>query len=217
MALRLNLNHEILQAERLRKRDPLKLSMMGLGLIAACFACYYFFQLAKMGVIAQEYSRKKGEFDAIAPKAAAAKVREDELSVTVTAGDNMLQRIEGRFYWAPVIEQLVNAVPPEVQITKFAGDVLGEKTKKCRFSIDGLSAGPDPRKVAEELRTSIAESFGKKYKNVTSSFRSLEDGVETIPLNGATSQTATFAINVEFQDGEELAQAAPTPRTAKKK
>ena len=216
MALRLNLNHEILQAERLRKRDPLKLSMMGLGVIGACFACYYFFQLAKMGVISQEYAHKKAEFDAIQPKAAAAKVHEDELAITIRAGENMLQRIEGRFYWAPMIEQLVNAVPPEVQITKFAGDVQGDKTKRCRLTIDGLSAGPDPRKVAEELRTSIAESFGKKYKNVTSSFRSLEDGVETVPLNGATSQTATFAINVEFQSSEELAQTT-TPRTAKKK
>ena len=216
MALRLNLNHEILQAARLRKRDPLKLSMIGLGVIAAGFACYYFFQLAKMGVISQEYARKKAQFDTIQPKAAAAKVREDELAIIIRAGENMLQRIEGRFYWAPMIEQLVNAVPPEVQLTKFAGDVQGDKTKKCRITIDGLSAGPDPRKVAEELRTSIAESFGKKYKNVTSSFRSLEDGVETVPLKGATSQTATFAINVEFQGTEEFAQAA-TPRTTKKK
>ncbi len=216
MALRLNLNHEILQAERLRKRDPLKLSMIGLSVIGAGFACFYFFQLAKMGVISQEYAHKKAEFDTISPKAIAAKTREDELAITIRAGDNMVQRIEGRFYWAPMIEQLVNAVPPEVQITKFSGDVQGEKTKRCRLTIDGLSAGTDPRKVAEELRTSIAESFGKKYKNVTSSFRSLEDGVETAQLNGIASQTATFAINVEFQGGEELAQAAAV-RAPKKK
>ncbi|MEO7318722.1 MAG: hypothetical protein ABIZ56_07015 [Chthoniobacteraceae bacterium] len=216
MALRLNLNHEILHAARLRKRDPLKLSIMGLCFIAACFACYYFFQLAKMGVISQEYAQKKGEFDAIAPKAAAAKLHEDELALTIRAGENMLQRIEGRFYWAPMIEQLVNAVPPEVQITKLSGDVQGDKSKKCRLTIDGLSAGTDPRKVAEELRTSIAESFGKKYKNVTSSFRSLEDGVEIIQVNGAPSQTATFAINVEFQGSEEIAQAS-APYISKKK
>ena len=216
MALRLNLNHEILQAERLRKRDPLKLSLMGLGVIAAGFACFYFAELAKMGGISQEYTHKKWEFDTLSPKATAAKTREDELALTIRAGDNMVQRIEGRFYWAPMIEQLVNAVPPEVQITKFSGDVQGEKTKRCRLTIDGLSAGTDPRKVAEELRTSISESFGKKYKNVTSSFRSLEDGVEPAQLNGIASQTATFAINIEFQGGEEIAQAA-TARSPKKK
>jgi hypothetical protein len=215
MALRLNLNHEILQAERLRKRDPLKLSIIGLSAIAACFASYYFFQLAKMGVISQEYARKKGEFDSIEAKAAAAKIRDEELAVTMRAGDNMVQRIEGRFYWAPMFEQLVNAVPPEVQITKLSGDVQGESPKKCRLTIDGLSSGTDPRKVAEELRTSIAESFGTKYKNVATSFRSLEDGIETVQVGGVPRPTATFAINVEFQGGEELAKAAPA-RTPKK-
>ena len=104
MALRLNLNHEILQAERARARDPLKLSLWGLGVIAALFASYYFFQLAKMGVISQESAHKKAEFDAIEPKSIAAKTREDELSKTILAGENMVQRIEGRFYWAPMIE-----------------------------------------------------------------------------------------------------------------
>ncbi len=216
MALRLNLTHEIMQAERLRKRDPLKLSIMGLSAIAACFACYYFFQLAKMGVISQEYAHKKAEFDALEPKATEARKHEDELQMTIRAADNMVQRVEGRFYWAPMIEQLVDAVPPEVQITKFAGDVQGSANKKCRLTIDGLSAGTDPRKVAEDLRTSIAESFGKKYKNVTSSFRSLEDGIESVQLNGAQRPTATFAINVEFQGGDELAQAATTRSTKKK-
>ena len=211
MALRLNLNHEILQAERARKRDPLKLSLWGLSVIAACFAAYYFFQLAKMGVISQEYAHKKGEFDAIQPKALAAKSREDELSETMRASDTLVQRIEGRFYWAPMMEQLVSAVPPEVQITKFAGDVQGDGRKKCRLSIDGLSAGTDPRKVAEDLRTAIAESFGKKYKNVNSSFRTLEDGVETVEVGGKARPTATFAINVEFQGGED----APQPTTAR--
>ena len=215
MALRLNLNHEILQAERLRKRDPLKLSIMGLSAIGACFCAYYFFQLAKMSVISQEYAKKKGEFESIESKAAAAKIRDEELAVTMRAGENMLQRIEGRFYWAPMIEQLVNAVPAEVQITKLSGDVQGDTTKKCRLTIDGLSSGTDPRQAAEELRTSIAESFGNKYKNVTTSFRSLEDGVETVQIGGVPRPTATFAINVEFQGGEELAKAAPA-RTPKK-
>lgn len=216
MALRLNLNHEIVQAERARQRDPLKLSLMGLSLIAAGFAAYYFLQLAKMSGISQQYSQKKGEFDSIEPKAIAAKAREDELSPTILAGDTIVQRIEGRFYWAPMIEQLVSIVPPEVQITKFGADVQGEGPKKCRITIDGLSAGTDPRKVAEELRTSIAESLAKKYKNVTSSFRSLDDGVETVKLAGVVQPTATFAINVEFQDGEAAAPTA-TPRTTKKK
>jgi hypothetical protein len=215
MALQLNLIHEIEQAERARQRDPLKLSLWGLGLIGACFASYYFLQLAKMSVIAQEYSRKKAVFDSIEPKAKAAKAREDELNEKLRMSGNLVQRIEGRFYWAPVIEQLITLVPREVQITKLAGDVQGEGVKKCRLTIDGTSAGLDPRKVAEDLRAAIAESFGSKYKNVKSSFRALEDGIEIVKLDGESRPTATFAINVELQSGEE-APAAPAPRAKKK-
>lgn len=215
MALHLNLIHEIEQAERARQRDPLKLSLWGLGLVAACFASYYFLQLAKMSAIAQEYSRKKAEFDAVEPKAREAKAREDHLNEKMRTSNNLVQRIEGRFYWAPVMERLITLVPPEVQITKFAGDVQGDGVKKCRLTIDGTSAGLDPRKVAEDLRAAIAESFGSKYKNVKSSFRALEDGIEMVKLHGESRPTATFAINVELQSGEDV-PAAPAPRPKKK-
>ena len=105
MALRLNLNHEIIQAQRARQRDPLKLSIMSLSLIAAGFAAYYFFQLAKMSGISQEYSQKKGEFDAIESKVIAAKAREDELAATILAGDTMVQRIEGRGFGGCAVGQ----------------------------------------------------------------------------------------------------------------
>ena len=169
-----------------------------------------------MSVISQEYAHKKAEFDAIDPKARAAKAREDEIAETARISDTLVQRMENRFYWAPMIEQLVGVVPREVQITKLVGDVQGDASKKCKMTIDGLSAGPDPRKVAEDLRTAIAESFGKTFKGVTSSFRTLEDGVETAQLDGKTWPTATFAINVEIQSGDEAA-TAPAARTPKKK
>jgi hypothetical protein len=216
MALHLNLHYEIENARRARKRDPLKLSLWGLCAIAACFASYYFFQLAKLSVIAQELASKKAAFAAIEPKSKKAKQREDELSETKHISESLVQRIEGRFYWAPLIEELVRVVPREVQITKLAGDVQGDGAKKCKLSIDGLSAGADPRKVAEELRTTIAETFGKKYQNVTSNFRSLEDGVEMVQLDGRAWPTAVFAINVELQSGAETAAAPVAPKTKKK-
>ena len=123
----------------------------------------------------------------------------------------MVKRIEGRFYWAPLLEQIVPLVPTEVQITKLQGDVTGDSLKKCLMTIDGISAGSDPRKVAEELRQSISESLGKRYKNVVTSFRQLEDGTERVNLDGKTWPTATFAINVQLQAGEEAA-ATPAPR-----
>ena len=184
-------------------------------MIAAGFAAFYFLQLAKVSALAQELARKQTEFTEIEPRSVTAKAREDELSEMMRTSEKLMQRIESRFYWAPVIEQLVHVVPREVQITKLSGDVQGDVVKKCKVSLDGVSAGADPRKVAEDLRIALAESFGKKFANVTSSFKSLEDGIEMVNLDGQAWPTAVFAINVELQSGGEA--AAPTPYKGKKK
>ena len=60
MALHLNLIHEIDKLKRAQKRDPLKLSLWGLGVIASGFAAYYFFQVAKLSMLAQEFAKKNG-------------------------------------------------------------------------------------------------------------------------------------------------------------
>ena len=217
MALRLNLYHEITQQRCASRRDPLKISLYILGGIIACFAGFYFWELGRMAGLSRELAHKKAEFDAMEPKAKAAQKREEELQQTFKISDKLVKRIEGRFYWAPVLAQLTPLVPREVQITKFAGDCQGEAPKKCQFTVDGLSAGADPRKVAEELRQSLAESLGKQFRNVDAKFRTLEDGTELVMLDGKKWPTASFAINVQFQSGEEAAVAAPSRPGERKK
>ena len=211
MALKLNLYHEIVKLRAQRRRDPLKISLIVLGVAVIGFAAMYFWELGKLTVMRRDLARKKSDFDAVEPQAKQAREQEKALQSKLDVSDRLVKRIEGRFYWAPVLEQLVPLVPAEVQITKLQGDVQGEHLKKCQMTIDGVSAGTDPRKVAEELRQSIAESLGKRYKNVTASFRQLEDGTEHATLNGKNWPTATFAISVQMQTGEE-ATATPAPR-----
>jgi hypothetical protein len=98
-------------------------------------------------------------------------------------------------------------VPREVQVTRMGGDVSGEGLRRCIITIDGLSAGTDPRKVAEDLRTALAEKLSPNYKSVTSTFKTLEDGTEMVMLDGKQMPTATFAINVQLYAGEEKAAA----------
>jgi hypothetical protein len=216
MALKLNLYHEVEKLRSQRRRDPLKISLIVLSVVVIGFAGMYFYELGKLTGISRDLARKKAEFDAVEPQAKKAREQDKSLQQKLEVSDKLVKRIEGRFYWAPVLEQLVPLVPPEVQITKLQGDVQGEHLKKCQMTIDGVSAGADPRKVAEELRQSIAESLGKRYKNVVASFRQLEDGAEHVVLNGKNWPTATFAINVQLQAGEEAA-ATPPPRTGKKR
>lgn len=208
MSLSINLYHEVQKARQLKRRDPLKLSIYGLSGIAALFAIYYGVEVGRMHGLSVEQARVQAEFDQLSPKAKAAKAREDEINAEIHKSELMAHRIEDRFYWAPMLEQIAQTVPREVQITRLVGDLTGDTVRKCSLTIDGLSAGTDPRRVAEDLRTTIAEKLAPKYKGVTSSFKTLEDGTEMVLLDGQQMPTASFAINVVLTTGEEPAPAA---------
>lgn len=204
MALNINLYHEVQKTRQLKRRDPLKLSMYGLGAIAALFAVYYAVELGRMGSMKAELKKIQAEYNALEPKAKAAKKREEEINLEIKKSELMAKRIEERFYWAPMLEQISQTVPRDVQITRMVGDLTGEGLLKCSLILDGIATGPDPRKVAEDLRTAIAEKLGPKYKSVTSNFKSLEDGTEMVLLDGKQLPTASFAINVQLTTGEEI-------------
>ena len=214
MALHLNLYHEVNKAKAIKRRDPLKLSLYGLAAVIAGFASYYVIELVKLHTINTELSMVKGEFTKLEPLAKTAKKREDELNAQMKSGDLLVKKVENRFYWAPMLEQIMQVVPREVQVTRLAGDIAGDGLRRCSLSLDGLSAGADARKVAEDLRTALAEKFSATFKNVTSKFRSLEDGTEMVMLDGRQTPTAIFGISVEFQTGADPA-AAPTARKKK--
>ena len=209
MALHLNLYHEVNKAKAIKRRDPLKLSMYGLAAVVAGFASYYVLELVKLHNINSDLATVKGEFTKLEPLAKTAKKREDELNAQMKSGDLLVKKVESRFYWAPMLEQIMQVVPREVQVTRLAGDIAGEGLRHCTISLDGLSAGADARKVAEDLRTAIAEKFTAGYKNVSSKFRSLEDGTEMVMLDGKQVPTAMFAISVDLYAGAEPASAQP--------
>ena len=206
MALRLNLYHEVQKQKRAKSRDPLKLSVFGLAGIAVLFAGYYAWQIGRMSSLTRELTRKKAEFDSVEPQAKFAKKRQDEITAMIKKSELFVKRIEHRFYWAPLLAELARVVPNQVQITKLSGDLQGEDVKKCTLTIDGVSAGADPRRVAEDLRTAIAEEFSKHYQTVTSTFRSLEDGTESVTFNEKKWPTATFAINVQLSAAKDITE-----------
>jgi hypothetical protein len=214
MALHLNLYHEVIKAKALKRRDPLKISIYGISALLACFALWYFFQLMRMHAINEHFLKVKGEFNHAEPLAKAAKKREEELNQLSAASTQMVKRIEGRFYWAPLLAEFSQVVPREVQVTRLGGEVntAQDGMRRCSLSIDGLAAGADPRRVAEDLRTAIAEKLTGKYKNVTSTFKTLEDGSEMMVLDGKQVSTATFSIIVQLSFGEEKKAAPARPK-----
>jgi hypothetical protein len=213
MALRLNLYHEVHKARALKRRDPLKISIYSISAIAALFASWYFVQVVRMHALNDQYMKIKAEFEKVEPMAKAAKKKEDELAQKAATSVLIGKRIESRFYWAPLLAELTQVVPREVQITRLGGEVTGDGARHCLLTIDGLSAGGDPRHVAEDLRTAIAERLAPHYKSVTSTFKTLEDGSEMVMLDGRQVGTATFAIVVQVVTADEKSS---TPSRRKK-
>ena len=198
MALHLNLHHEIERDRLAKARDPLKLSMFGLGVVAAIFAGYYFWQVGIQSGISHELGGKQAEFSRLEPKAKEAQVRIEELSKILETSNILVESIEKRFYWAPILEHVAKIVPREVQITKLAGDLQGTTYKKCVLTLDGVSSGTVPRKTAENLRSALAEGFEKQFKTVSSKFLTLEEGPDTVKVDGVAQPTALFRINFQL-------------------
>lgn len=218
MSLKINLYHEVLRTKKQRQYDPLKISILGLIVVAIGLAGYYFVALAQRRSVVAEYTAKQKEFDTLIPLAKAAKLREEELSNQISLAERLGKRIENRFYWAPVLEVVASSVPLNVQITKLGADIAQEAPRTCQISIDGLAAGAKPRAVAEELRMALAEKFGQKYKGVIATFKSLDDRNERVLLDGQMEITVVFSISITFPFG--LAEpstpaALPTARRQK--
>lgn len=216
MPLQINLYHEVLLAKKHQQYDPLKISLLGLIVVAIGLAGYYFVELAKKRSAVAAYETKQKEFERLAPLAKDAKAREDDLSKQIGLAERLSKRIEGRFFWAPVFELVAGTVPKNVQITKMAANVSQDTPRTCSIFLDGLSAGVEPRAVAEELRTAIAEKLGQKYKNATATFKSLDESNEKALLDGKQVRTAVFSINISFVFSSEQAPT-PAPRTRKAK
>jgi Tfp pilus assembly protein PilN len=210
MPLHLNFYHEIESQKAASRRDPLKIAAYILIGIVAIFAGMYLLELGKYAASASQMSRLKSEFDKIDPGARDAAKREEAMKQTFETSERFVKAIEGRFYWAPMMEEVIKIVPREVQVTKMTGTVQGEGAKKAVINFDGIAAGTDPRRVAEDLRQALVENFGKKFQNVTASFRQLEDSTDVVTLDGKNLSTAVFGIALSLQMGEET-PATPPP------
>lgn len=201
MAIRLNLYHEVLRARRQEKYDPLKLSIMGLAVIVAAMAAYYFLQMSRTNSAQNAYAVQKTEFDRLSPLAKAAQEREVLLTKQIDLAKRVTDRMEKRFYWAPLFETVAASVPANVQITKLSGDAGKDGSRNYQITLEGLAAGPEPRAAAEEMRRSISDRISARYSSVAATFRNLDDGAETARLDGKALPTVVFTIHVTFKPG----------------
>ena len=215
MALRINLYHEIQRARKEEQYDPLKISFMCLGLVGLCLAGWYFMRLRETVAVRDDHARQVAEIDRLKPLSAKAKTDEQQLKAKISLAESFSKRIEERFYWGPVLEQIASVIPPNIQVTKMSGDSnSGEIPRRISVSVEGVAAGDQPRKEAEDVRLALNEVLGQKYKGVAASFRSLDDSIEKVHFDGRDLSTAFFAITINFTVAGS-AQPAPAPPVTK--
>ncbi len=224
MAISINLLHEKHAQERQRQRDPLKLGVYVLGGIIACFLFYYLFAWFSAQRIFSQRDDLKGRWEKKQREAAAVTQLEIDLKSTAAASTALNNRIEKRFFWGPMLDTIYRVVPPEIQLVNFGGS-NPRRADAITMQLDGISAGAEPRAVAEKFRLALLGALDAKYREIREKaglpaqpsgisclFRQLEDqpGVNA-KFDGKDLPTAKFVMDVKLR--KPLAAAPPPPPT----
>jgi len=217
MALRINLYHEVIREKRQKQYDPLKIAMLALIVVVVGMAIYYFVQLNTAGKANVLLLAQKSEFERLTPQLAAAEKREVELNKQIDLAEKFAKRMEKRIYWAPLLENIMAVVPPNVQLTKLNCDNGREKTNVSQMNIEGIAADMEPRTVAEELRKAITTQIAVKYPNAHATFRNLDDSSEHPVVAGRRMNAVVFTIAVTFRSEPEAPAVEPPVKRMPKK
>ena len=217
MALHLNLLHEEITEHRQRQRDPLKLGMLALIFVGVLMAVFYMWKAYQTLDLKRQLAVVQAEWTAVEHEVTAAQQRTAELN-TIMATTKVLDSIvDGRFYWAPLLQSLSRCVAPNAQLTSIDG-TASEDGKSVTLILDGIAAGREPRAAAEELRQLLTEQLAQSYSTVKVEFKTLEDLDTLVTVAGANMAMARFSISATFSPSAEAAKASesPAPRTPKR-
>ncbi len=207
MAIHINLLHEQETLRTQRERDPLKLAMLGLLLVAMILGAWYFYRQSQVGALKAELARLKTEWSTREPQLAEAKELETEMASLIQVKTTLVERIEGRFFWAPILGVLQHRTPETIHITAFNG-ARQQNADYADITVTGLAAGAVPRQAAENFRSQLADALGKVCEVSSSRFTSLEDQTTSARVGEDTLPTAKFVIQMRV-NAKPL--EAPTP------
>lgn len=217
MALHLNLLHEEILEQRQRQRDPLKIGVIVLGVLGSVFFLYYIWTAYRTLEIKSRLATVERDWAKVEPQVTAAQKRSAELNEIIKTTRVLDEYIESRFYWAPFLDRVARCVAPNTQLTKIEGSVL-EENKGISVSIEGVSAGREPRAAAEDLRQMLVEQLGKSYTDVKVEFKALEDLDTIVNVGGSNMAMAHYILTVTFGTGAPAKPAAAVaPEKASKR
>lgn len=210
MALHLNLLHEEILEQRRRQRDPLKIGMLVLICLGVLLVVYYMWKAYQTLETKSRLSALNQEWSKIEPKVTTAQKRIAELNDVIKTTRALDDYIDNRFFWGPLLEKIAQCVAPNTQLIALTGAVLEDK--RIEISLEGMSAGQEPRSVAEDLRQMLLEQLKQPYGEVKVEFKSLEDVDQIVIVGGAHMAMAHYTLAVNLKPaGAAKPVASPTP------
>lgn len=216
MAIHLNLLHEEIQEHRQRQRDPLKIGMMALSCFGALLLLYYLWNAYQTLEIKGHLSAVQRDWAKEEPKVTAAQTRSAELTGIINTTKTLDGTIEGRFYWAPLLEKISRCVAPNTELTALDGTVLDEN-KGIGLTIEGVAAGREPRAAAEDLRQLLLEQLAASYRDVKVEFKTLEDLDTLANIGGSNMPMARYTLTISFNPSAPGGAPASPPARPEKK
>lgn len=212
MPLQLNLLHEEFREQRQRQRDPLKIGILVLAAVGAMLFLNYVWKGYQTLEIKSRLGAVERDWAKVEPKVTAAQKRSTELNGIVGTTKVLDGIIDGRFYWAPLLQKISLCVAPNAQLTSLDGAVLDDN-KGVTLTIEGVAAGREPRSAAEDLRQMLLEQLSQGYAEVKVEFKTLEDLDTIVAVGGTNVAMARYVLSVSFNPFPNAkAGASPAPK-----
>jgi len=198
MVIRFNFLHEIQTRKTQQQRDPLKLGMLGLLLIILLMAGYYMLRLNDVNQAKSSLEDVERQLKKAQPEAEEAVKQTEELKETIESVKLLKGYVEDRFFWAPVLQLVVNNTGPNVQLVNLNG--VSSKDGDVIVTIGGVVVGQPPQVAADKYLETIESVFAELYPNADAKFNVLEaETDQSFKLNGEELPSARFSIRLNFQ------------------
>ncbi len=159
MALEVNLLFPKQQADLERKLDPIKIGLLLALVICMGMIAWWMLLGAKVQGqrnVFEDLNRKWRELEPRSKEAAVQK--EEDLAQSATA-EALVNWVNSRFYWSPILSELAQATPPKVQIISLNGTYTPDG-KILNLTFRGRAAGKDQKDAND-----TADEFSQRFEN----------------------------------------------------
>jgi hypothetical protein len=209
MPIRINLYHEIQREKLAQQRSPKKIGIAVGSLVLIGLFALYSQAATEAGDAQASLGRRNAELRKVTKLADDAKAQEAKLVEDVKTGETIAEMIEGRTYWAPILEKVAGCVPLTVQLARLTSSVSASSPKRATVNLEGVAVGKDARKTVDDMRVALQTQTGAAFHGAEAVFRNLEDSAAAIRVRSEDQPGVNFTIELTIKVEAEPPPAAP--------